>query len=280
MAPLVSLPYEIKTQCHRFEGQVAIVTGAAQGLGRVMARRFAEEGCMGVVIADVKAERAQRTARQLQQSTETEFLAFGGDLSLPGVADQMAKQTIERFGRIDALVNNAAALIRIRFTEFPEELMNKAVEWNIWPTIRCCKAVVPYMIQRKYGRIVMIGGGFNMTSQYHTMLSGIGKGGIISFGAALAGEVIRDGITVNSVSPGGMESEADGDPEQEPKNYDPTWNPPGFAEWAAARGKANRETGNGIGRPAHPTEVAAVAVFLASPEVSYMTGQHMYAAGQ
>jgi NAD(P)-dependent dehydrogenase (short-subunit alcohol dehydrogenase family) len=70
------------------------------------------------------------------------LLAVGGDLSEPGVADAMARRALDEFGQIDTLVNNAAALIRLRLIDFPEDLMQKAVRWNVWNTLRCCKAVL------------------------------------------------------------------------------------------------------------------------------------------
>jgi len=79
-----TLPYAVKTECRRYDGRVAIVTGAAQGLGRVIARRLAEEGAK-VVVADIQEERVKRTARLLQEETGQPFLALGGDLSREGV---------------------------------------------------------------------------------------------------------------------------------------------------------------------------------------------------
>jgi NAD(P)-dependent dehydrogenase (short-subunit alcohol dehydrogenase family) len=103
-----TLAYAVKTECRRYEGRVAIVTGAAQGPGRVIARRLAEEGAK-VVVADIQEERVKRTARLLQEETGQPFLAVGGDLSEAGVADAMVARTLAEFGRIDTLVNNAAA---------------------------------------------------------------------------------------------------------------------------------------------------------------------------
>jgi NAD(P)-dependent dehydrogenase (short-subunit alcohol dehydrogenase family) len=131
-----TLPYAVKTECRRYDGRVAIVTGAAQGLGRVIARRLAEEGAT-VVVADMQEERVKRTARLLQEETGQPFLALGGDLSREGVAEDMVARTLAEFGRIDTLVNNAAALIRMRLVDFTEELLQKAVDWNVWNTLRC-----------------------------------------------------------------------------------------------------------------------------------------------
>lgn len=269
--------YEVKTQSRRFDEQVVIVTGGAQGLGRVIARRLAEEGA-SVVIADIQGERAERTAAQLSQQTGAVVVAQAGDLSEPGVADRMACEVHERFGRIDALVNNAAALIRMRLVDFTEDLLQDAVKWNVWNTLRACKAVLPYMLERRYGRIVNVGGEAWRTGlPFHTVLAGVGKGSMVGLTVTLAGETIRDGITVNCVSPGAFEASADGDPAPLPPGFrDPRWTPPHVMD---ALIKAASAQPAGMGRLAHPSEVAAAIAFFASREASYVTGQHVGVSG-
>ncbi len=263
-----SAPFEVQTQCRRYEGRVAIVTGGAHGLGRVIARRLAEEGAH-VVIADIQEERGTQTAKELAAQTGQSFIWLGGDLSVPGAADDVVKRALDRFGRIDNLVNNAAFQARLKLLDFTEELMQKSVDWNIWNTVRICKAVLPTMMEQKYGRIVNIGGeAFRTGSPFHTFLGGIGKGGIVGLTACLAGEVVADGITVNCVSPGAMETQADGTPDSKAGGRDPSINDPEFLAPRAGGGG-----GRGIGRPAHPSEVAAAVAFFGSPEASFITGQ-------
>jgi len=269
--------YAVKTQCRRYEGRVAIVTGAAQSLGRVIARRMAEEGAR-VVIVDIQEERVKRTAQLLQEETGQPFLGLGGDLSLPGVADEVVARTIREFGQVDTLVNNAAALIRMRLVDFTEELLQKAVNWNVWNTLRCCKAVVPHMIARRFGRIVNIGGeAWRTAIPFHTLLAGVGKGSMVGLTVTLAAEVLSQGITVNCVSPAGMETEADGDPNPSKVSYrDPSWTGPDVMQEMA---KASAARAFSIGRQAHPTEVAAAVAFFGAPESSFVTGQHLGVSG-
>ena len=274
---LTTLPFAQPTHCRRYEGRVAVVTGAAQGFGRVIAQRLAEEGA-DVVACDIQGERLQRTARELQEGANQRIVPFVGDLSEPGVADAVVRQALDEFGHIDTLVNNAAALIRLKLVDFTEELMQQAVRWNVWNTLRCCKAVLPHMIERQYGRIVNIGGeAWRTGAPYHTLLAGIGKGSMVGLTATLAGEVVRHGITVNCVSPGGIETEADGAREPAPPGFrEPGWTDPQFFE-DMRRAASGRTTG--MGRLAHPTEVAAAVAFFGAPEASFVTGQHLGASG-
>lgn len=268
--------FEVENRCRRFEGRVAIVTGGAQGLGRVIARRLAEEGA-SVVIADIQVQRAERAAGQLAAQTGRTILAQGGDLADPGVADELAAFTMDRFGRIDILVNNAAALMRRKLIDFDERMLQDAVKWNVWNTLRCCKAVVPQMTAQRYGRIVNIAGeAWRLGTPYHTLLAGVGKGSMVGLTATLAGETVRDGITVNCLSPAGMETRADGDPDPAPDSFRGSdWTPPEVLQEIVQ----SISGATGIGRLAHPTEVAAAVAFFASDEASYITGQHIGVSG-
>lgn len=270
-----SIPGEVQVECQRFRGRAAIVTGAAKGVGVAIARRLAQEGA-DVLIADIAKDGAVHSAGKLEEETGRRIVAFAGDLSQPGVAEDMVRRAVDEFGRVDALVNNAAALIRMRLVDFTEELLQQAVNGNMWTTLRSSRAVLPTMIAQRYGRIVNIGGeAWRTGTPFHTLLGGVGKGSMIGLTATIAGEVGEQGITVNCVSPSAIAVvSSDQGPGGGAPN--PAWNPPDVTQ-ELARIAASRAYG--IPRSAHPSEIAAAVAFLASSEASFVTGQHIGVSG-
>jgi len=270
-----TMPFAVQTRCRRYEGHVAIVTGAARGLGRVIARRLAEEGA-SVLIADIRADALSETRSDLVNEFGDIIASFEGDLSREGVADSMVARAVDTFGRVDVLVNNAAALIRMPLVEMTEELLQAAVAGNVWTTLRCCKAVLPAMLAKSYGRIVNIGGeAWRTGAPNHTLLAGIGKGSMVGLTATLAGETASAGITVNCVSPAMIDTTLDG---RRSGAADASAN----TAWTPPQVMASLQEGSAkvpIGRPAHPTEVAAAVAFFGSAEASYVTGQHIGVSG-
>lgn len=269
-----SEPYAVRNDCHRYEGRVAVITGAAQGLGRVTAMRLAEEGA-DVVIADIQENRGREAAEALAGQTGREFLHVAGDLSTASASAELVRRTMDRFGRIDTFVSCAAYQARQPFLEFPEEQMLKSVETNVWALVRPLQAVLPVMMAQRYGRVVTIGGvAFENGGPWHSFLAGVGKGSVVGLTTTLAGEFGRFNITFNCVSPGGMETDNDGTEDSQAGGRDPAIN---FTPEQAERYLGKQSAGGGrapLGRGrAHPTEIAAAIAFLGSHEASYITGQ-------
>jgi 3-oxoacyl-[acyl-carrier protein] reductase len=186
-----------------FAGRVAIITGAARGLGKAVAARLIERG--GSVAVNVRdPERAEAVARDLGPRA----LAVPGDIVAPGVPDAIARQTLDHFGRIDILVNNAALARSTRLGDLTADEWRLALEVNVTAPFLLTKAVLPAMKAQQYGRIV------NISSTAGKTVSTLGGAHYTTSKAALQGltraaakELGQFGITVNAVCPGMIDTE-------------------------------------------------------------------------
>src|SRR6184192_1984111 len=186
-----------------FTGRVAIVTGAWRGLGRAAAARLHERGA-SVAVNVRDCERAEALAKEIGERT----LAVPGDVAAEGVPDEIARRTLERFGRIDILVNNAALPLSTRFPDLSAEEWRRAIEVNLTAPFLMTKAVLPAMRAQRYGRII------NVSSSAGRMVSTLGgahytasKAGLLGLTRAAAKELGKFGITVNAVCPGMIDTE-------------------------------------------------------------------------
>jgi len=246
----------------RLDDRVIIVTGGALGIGRAYCEGFAREGAK-VVIADIDGPAAIRAAAELAEGG-ADALAITTDVADQASTEEMARATIERFGRIDGLVNNAAIAIRLPKIEGPiEEITvedwDRVMGVNLRGTFLCCRAVIGHMKERKYGKIINIssstffsGGGGN-NAQYVAS-----KGGVIAFTRVLAREVGDWNITVNSIAPGLTASETENTPME---RYEV------------------RVPHRAIKRIEQPEDLVGAAIFLISAESDFMSGQTMAVDG-
>jgi 3-oxoacyl-[acyl-carrier protein] reductase len=179
------------------------VTGAARGLGRAAAQRLYERGAaVGVHVRDL----ARATA--VSSSLGERAIPLPGDLSEPGVIDRIVAQTVDRFGRIDILVNNAALALPTRFPQLSADEWRHALEVNLTAPFLLIKAVMPVMQAQRFGRII------NISSTAGRMVSTLGgahytasKTGLLGLTRAAAKELGKFGITVNAVCPGMIDTE-------------------------------------------------------------------------
>jgi 3-oxoacyl-[acyl-carrier protein] reductase len=186
-----------------FTGRVAIVTGAARGLGRAAAERLHARGASVAVNV-----RARVDAETLATAIGERALAVPGDIAAPGVPEEIVRVTLERFGRIDILVNNAALARSTRFPDLSPEEWRLALEVNLTAPFLLTRAVLPAMRAQGYGRII------NVSSSAGRTVSTLGgahytasKAGLLGLTRASAKELGKFGITVNAVCPGMIDTE-------------------------------------------------------------------------
>jgi 3-oxoacyl-[acyl-carrier protein] reductase len=242
---------------------VIIVTGGANGIGRVYCEGFASEGAK-VVVADVDDAVATDLARTLTK-TGAEALALRVDVADTADTARMAAVTLDRFGRIDGLINNAAlfqrpAMSRVPFEDIPLEEWDRLMAVNLRGIFLCSRAVVPAMKRQQYGKIVNISSGtvfYGAPNAAHYVTS---KAGVIGFTRALARELGGFQITVNAIAPGLVNSMDEVDPARDAQNR-------------------QRTQARAIKRTQLPQDVLGAAIFLASAESDFITGQTLVVDG-
>jgi 3-oxoacyl-[acyl-carrier protein] reductase len=250
----------------RVQDRVAVVTGAANGLGKAIATRLAEEGAR-LVLGDVEAAGLDKTAASLGPlGTEVETVV--GDLTEEGPAQQLIQTAVGRFGRVDILVNNVGGSRNAKIWEMTAENWDYVLRLNLRSTFLCTRYAVPHMMQQRAGKIVCISSGAREGTPWTAYYQGgaaysAAKAGVHGFIRDVALELAAYGIHVNAVAPGPIDTERTGENLRhlnETVDYSP-----------------NRMTP--LGRLGQPVEVANAVLFLASNESDYITGHTMSVAG-
>jgi 2,3-dihydroxy-2,3-dihydro-p-cumate dehydrogenase len=183
--------------------QVAIITGAARGLGVALVERFAADGA-SLALADINAESLPQVGSRASAAGAPDVEWIAQDLSREEGAAAVIRMALDRWGRVDVLVNNAGGGLIRPFLEHTAETLHETINRNLWTTIWCTRAVLPHMIERKYGRIVNISADSVHTGLHSHAGYNAAKGGVNGLTTGLAFEFAKNNITVNSVSPGGI----------------------------------------------------------------------------
>uniref|UniRef100_A0A832G8C1 3-oxoacyl-[acyl-carrier-protein] reductase n=1 Tax=Ignavibacterium album TaxID=591197 RepID=A0A832G8C1_9BACT len=189
----------------RLENKVAVITGGAQGIGKAAVKRFAEEGAV-VIIWDVNEEKASSTINEFRNISDKIIFQKVDVTKLESVTEA-AKQIIEKYQRIDILINNAGITRDASFLKMTSEQWQQVIDVNLTGVFNCTKAVAPFMVDKLYGKIVntssVVGlyGNFGQTNYVAT------KSGIIGMTKVWARELGRKGINVNAVAPGFIATE-------------------------------------------------------------------------
>jgi len=243
-------------------GRVAIVTGSSQGIGKAIASGLAREGAR-VTICARNEEGLTVAAKEIASQAGTDVLPVRADLRKAEDIRSLVRRTVEKFGKIDILVNNTGGPPATFFSETSEEDWREAVGSLLMSVVVCCREVAPYMIEHRWGRII------NMTSfaakqpAERLVLSNTLRAGILGLTKTLSNELAEHGILVNAVCPGWtltgrLEQLARSTAETSRKAYQAV-----IEEWADSVP---------LKRLAQPEEIANLVVFLASEKASYITG--------
>jgi 3-oxoacyl-[acyl-carrier protein] reductase len=244
----------------KFADRVAIVTGAARGIGREVALALVREGAK-VTISDLDMEPLNDVVDEIK-AAGGQALPIRVDVTNSAEINQMVEAALQTFGQIDILVNNAGGSARDKasnFNEAPEEVWKATLERNLHGTLACTRAVINHMIERKSGKIVNFASVNGISGQAGFVDYSAAKAGIIGFTKALAKEVNSSGINVNAIAPGVIETRV---VEQIPK-----------------------ETITGIieslnlNRLGQPEDIANAVLYLASDEASYVQGHILRVCG-
>lgn len=236
-------------------GQVAVVTGASSGIGRASSLALARRGAR-VTLAARRIERLNEVAREIKAGGG-EALAVKTDVLKKAEIENMVEKTVERWGRVDILLNNAGIAVFKPFLEMTEKEWDQTLDVNLKGYFLCAQAAAREMAKRKYGRIIniasvasgQVGVGFPLVAHYCAS-----KGGIVALTEALATELAPMGITVNAIAPGLIETEMTAGIMKDEKGLQT------FLQRIPLR------------RVGRAEEIADTVVFLASKENSYMSG--------
>ncbi len=236
----------------KLDGRVALVTGAARGIGRGIALAFAAEGA-SVVVADRDGPGAERVAKEIGS------LAIRADVSNERDVERMVEEALAAFGRIDVLVNNAGIATTAEVVDMPLAQWEETLAVDLTGVFLCSRAVLPSMIEQGFGRIVNIGSQLGLRGAASLAHYSAAKAGVHGFTKALAREIAPYGITVNAIAPGPIETDIlAGIPEETIEAI-------------------RREIP--LGRIGRVEEIAPTAVLLASDDGAYYTGSVVNVSG-
>ncbi|MBQ0937849.1 benzoate diol dehydrogenase BenD [Ideonella paludis] len=255
----------------RFQDKVVLVTGAAQGIGRGVALRIAAEG--GQVLAVDRSDIVTEVVAEIRDAGG-KAVAAQADLETFAGAQHAVAQCMAAFGRVDVLINNVGGTIWAKpYEHYEEQQIEAEIRRSLFPTLWCCRAVLPHMVERQQGVIVNVSS--VATRGVHRVPYSAAKGGVNALTASLAMEHTRNGIRINATAPGGT----DAPPRRVPRNQAAPAQPSAI-ETAWYQGVIDQTKDSSLmHRYGTIAEQVAPILFLASDEASYITGSVLAVAG-
>ena len=252
--------------------RVAIVTGAAQGLGEALALRLAREGCTAVTLVDMNLEKVQAAAAGITEATGVPTLALKVNVTDEAQVADMVEQTRSRFGSVDILVANAGILKAFDILEFSASDWRAVIEVNLVGYFLCAQAAARVMVEQKRGAIIQINSKSGKKGSFKNSAYASSKFGGIGLTQSIALDLAPHGVRVNAICPGNL---LDGT----------LWQQSLYEQYARNQGisaedvRKKYESQVPLGRGCTYEDVCNVAVFLASDDSSYMTGQAINVTG-
>lgn len=245
--------------------RTAIVVGGSGGIGSHIVRKFAAAGDNVVLVFRSAQDKADALAKEIAAGGGT-CLPLQADVTDTTAAAEVARLAVAQFGRIDVLVSTQGHIHQLAlFHEESLEDMRRSVDIELMSVIHVCHAVIPHMIRQGSGRIVTIGSDSGKVGSTAEAVSAACRGGVIALSKSLARELARHNVTVNVVCPGPTETDL----------LERMRNVPGLT----AKLMESMVRAIPMRRAGRPEEIASLAVFLASPEASYITGQAVSVSG-
>jgi len=244
----------------KLKGKVALVTGAGRGIGRGIAEKLASEGAI-VVVTDVDEQSAVNTAKELGNGS----IGLRVDVTDRDSVAALVAAVAEKFGRIDVLINNAGWDKVGPFVDSDEADWDRVVAINLYGVFNTCKAVLPIMQQQGHGHVVNLGSDAGRVGSSGEVVYSGCKGATIAFAKALAREVARSNVTINTVCPGPTDTPA--------------------MDAFVGSGEAGQKIrdamvrGVPLGRIGQPDDYPGIVAFLASDDAAFITGQTISVSG-
>lgn len=242
----------------RLAGKVALVTGGSRGLGRGIAEGFAAEGAK-IVVNYIKDEKAANEVIAKAKKAGSDAIAVRANVGEVDDVKRMVDETVKKFGTVDILVNNAGMLNSVKLAEMPVETWDTMIQVHLRGMFLCTRFCIPHMLKQKSGKIINMSGTFGVCGGAEFTHMSAAKAGMIGFTRALAREVGHDGINVNCIAPAIIRTDL--------YNFMP---------------ENVRDSIVGaypLGRVGEVEDVVATALFLATKDGSYFTGQTLCPAG-